>query len=123
MSTSLPLLIGGSGLIRGRVRNFGRALAELSYEIGDEIKAKSLLTNAPFDCISMIVRYGHEALKCPEVGRINSHRELEVSVQASLAELQAAAGDVPKLKLTIEPYVRRAISAVAEKFELAAYNN
>ena len=115
---NLSLLIGGSGLVKGSVKGFGPALAELSHEVSESITSRGWIDSAPFKVISLIVRYGAASKPDVEVGRINRHKELEVAVQARVDELRAAKGSVHELKETLRPYIGRALAAVAEKYEL-----
>ena len=45
---ALPLLLGGSGLVRGAVKNFGLALRDLAYELSAEMANAAFLSGAPF---------------------------------------------------------------------------
>ena len=106
------------GLVKGSVKGFGPALAELSYEVSESIARSGWIDVAPFKVVSLIVRYGATPKAETEIGRINRHDELEVAVQAGLDELRAAKGDVLELKKILRPYIRDALAAVGEKYEL-----
>ena len=115
---NLPLLIGGAGLVEGSVKGFGPALAELSHEVSDSIVSRGWIDGAPFNVVSLIVRYGQISKPRVEIGGINRHDELEVAVQAGFDELRAAKGNVSELKEALRPYISNALAAVAERYEL-----
>ena len=120
MASELPLLLGGVGLVKGSVKNFGLALRDLCHEVAADMATQGFLASAPFRCVHLIVRYGQESKEHPQLGRINRFGELEASVQMSLDELRSAHGDVHTLKSRMLPYVRKALDVVASKYGLAA---
>jgi hypothetical protein len=120
MASDLPLLLGGSGQVRGSVKNLGLALRDLSYELSAEMKAENFFSGAPFRCVHVVVRYDREAEPAAQLGRINRFGEIEATVQMSLEELRSARGDLNLLKSRITPYIRLAVDAVAKKYGLNA---
>jgi len=118
MAKKLPLLIGGVGLIKGSVKGLGPVLSELSYEFSEILSQRNWLASAPFETISLIVRYGEVSKPDAEIGRVNRHGEIEVTVQASLDELRATRGNLTTLKNLVLPYVVRALNAVGGKYNL-----
>jgi len=110
------LLIGAVGLVKGSVKNGGKAMVAVCNELEPEFERTKFLNDAPFDTVSIIVRYGTK-WSAPELGRINKrHSELEAAVEVPMSEVrmleESKMADLLK-KLTLEVLVE-----VASKFNL-----
>ncbi|MDU9409554.1 Imm39 family immunity protein [Pseudomonas sp. zfem001] len=82
------LLLGGVGLVKGKVKGFGPALLQASKELSECMRSSSWSTSAPFEKVSLIIKYGADASQKVEIGRINKHKELEASIQIPLEQLK-----------------------------------
>ena len=82
------LLLGGVGLVKGKVKGFGPALLQASKDLSECMRSSGWSTSAPFDKVSLIVKYGADPSQKVEIGRINKHKELEASIQIPLQQLQ-----------------------------------
>ena len=111
------ILIGGVALIKGRLRNDGMAMVRVCDSL--EPAMVSWLSAAPFDTVSLIVRYGTNTTDDVEIGRINRrYSELPVAVQVALSELQAAQSDEASLDSVFRHHALRALREVGIRYSL-----
>lgn len=111
ISDKRMLLIGGVSLIKGRVRDAGLVMQEVCNDLEPLLKEIGFLNNAPFETISMIIRFGEKTDLTPDYAPINTrYSELPVAVEKKLADLRgqsAAAASLPAPK-TLQDVVRKA---------------
>ncbi|MCA9250108.1 MAG: immunity protein 39 [Phycisphaerales bacterium] len=113
------LLIGAVALVRGGVRDDGKAMASICDELEPYFSSESVLENAPFDCISLILRYGVASRGKPEIGRINKqHSELEVAYELSMNDIRRM--DYEALRDHYRAATLETLLAVSERFGLQA---
>ena len=111
------ILIGGVALIKGRIRNDGMSMVRICDLL--EASVASWISDAPFDTISLIVRYGEDTTDGVEIGAINTrHSELPVAVQVALSELQSAQSDADELDSIFRHHTLRALREVGSRFAL-----
>ncbi len=117
MTDQRVLLIGGVSLIKGRVKEAGIAMKEICDELEPLLQGIGFVENAPFNTVSMIIRFGEKTDLTPEYGPISKrHSELPVAVEMELASLRVASKDVVKsafVKATIDVLLH-----VAKKYDL-----
>lgn len=117
MSDQRILLIGGVSLIKGRVREAGLAMKEICDDLEPLLKEIGFVDNAPFNTVSMIIRFGEKTDLTPDYEPINKrHSELPVAVEMELSGLRVASKDVVK-----SAFVKAAIDVlldVAKKYDL-----
>lgn len=117
MSDQRILLIGGVSLIKGRVREAGLAMKEICDDLEPLLKEIGFVDNAPFNTVSMIIRFGEKTDITPDYEPINKrHSELPVAVEMELSGLRVASKDVVKsafIKATID-----VLLDVAKKYDL-----
>jgi len=112
------LLIGGSGQVKGSVKGLGIALKNISVELDGVLKDKNWSDGAPFNTLSLIVRYGEVDTKEISVGRISKkYSELEASIQTSLELLRLSAKD-GSLEELVRRYSLLVINEVSKKYGL-----
>jgi hypothetical protein len=110
------ILIGAVGLLKGNVREDSKVMTNICDEFEPFFLSDNLLESAPFDTISLIIRYGYRK-KDPEIGKINKrYCELEVAVEVPMEKVR-------KLKYDdLYKYFREvtldALITVAKKFNL-----
>ena len=73
---------------RRKKKGFGPALLQASKDLSECMRLSGWSTSAPFDKVSLIVKYGADTSQKVEIGRINKHKELEASIQIPLQQLQ-----------------------------------
>jgi len=82
-----PVLIGGVGLVKGRIKNIGQAMASVCEEIKPVIEQSKAFDEMPFKEINMIIRWGNERIEAPEIGSLRKAKNsLEVATTISLSE-------------------------------------
>ena len=111
------LLIGAVASVKGRVKDDGKAMVRVCDELEQYFKKDNFLSNAPFDVISLIIHYGNNTIHVSEIGKINKHSELEVSVQIAMDSL--AKLDYINLEDTIRKTTLHAIIQVGQKYNLS----
>jgi hypothetical protein len=121
MSSSRILLIGGVGLTKGRVRNLGAALKNVSESLGEHLREIGWPGQARFESVSLILRYGIVVSEKIEIGSINDrYKELNVAVQVCLSELQQVQDEPRSLEEAVRAHTLRALKAVATRYNLPA---
>ena len=114
------LLIGAVGLVKGSVKNGGKAMVNVCDELDPEFERIRFLENAPFAVVSLIIRYGAN-WGVPELGRINRrHAELEVAIEVPMSDVRML--DESRLTAVVRKLVLESLVEVAMKYGLdAAY--
>ncbi|MBR9866615.1 MAG: immunity protein 39 [Oceanospirillales bacterium] len=119
--TKPMILIGGSGLVKGKVKNFGLALRNASMKIDSQLKSIGWSDEAPFQTLSLIIRYSHEDSRRVHLGRINKkYGELEASIETSIEALRIAK-EQEQLEIFVEELAHQVIAQVNQKYSLATY--
>ena len=117
MSDQRILLIGGISLIKGRVREAGMAMKEICDDLEPLLKEIGFVDNAPFDTVSMIIRFGEKTDFTPNYEPINKrYGELPVAIEMELSGLRIASKDMVK-----SAFVKAVIDVlcdVAKKYDL-----
>jgi hypothetical protein len=110
------LLIGAVGLVRGKVSDDGKAMASVCDELEPHLASERFLQDAPFDTISLVIRYGAKE-SLPKIGRINKqHSELEVVLELPMAEMRAM--DYGQLKRKVMTVTLDTLISVGDEFGL-----
>ena len=85
------LLIGGVGVVPGSLRNAGPAMADICTELEPLLVENNFMRGAPFETISLIVRFGTQTNLSPEYSAIDvRHRELPVAFEFSMEHVRKA---------------------------------
>lgn len=117
MKAKRHLLIGAVGLVRGRVHEDGKAMASICDELEPLFASANPLQGAPFDVVSLILRYGTRHSEEPEIGRINRHHsELEVAVELPMEEVKSLG--YQELRARLREATLDALLAVAKRYGL-----
>jgi hypothetical protein len=110
------LLIGGVSLVRGTVRNAGKAMVAACDGLEAGFEQTAFLGDAPFKVVSIILRFGTEWGE-PDLGRVNKrHSELEAGIELPLAEIRMM--DESALSGVFRNAALKILVAVADKYEL-----
>jgi hypothetical protein len=89
MDTQRKILIGGVGLVRGKVRDAGINMVKVCDTLEPIINEKNLFLKMPFKYISLIIRYGETTNLNPEIQPIlKRYGELPVSIEVNIKLLQ-----------------------------------
>ena len=111
------LLIGGVGLVKGRVKLAGPVMREICDELEPSLQRVKFTENMPFRTISMIVRFGEQTRLTPEFEPLNRrHSDLPVSVELPMEELRGLKR--PQLKERLLEATYQVLEATAEKYDL-----
>ena len=110
------LLIGAVGLVKGRVREDGKVMVATCNLLEPELESTKFLVCAPFDVVSLILRYGAKSGTEPEIGKINRHKELEVAIELAMSEVRTM--DFEALSKTIMNATLKSLTAVGKKYDL-----
>ena len=110
------LLIGAVALVKGRVREDGKAMVKICDEFEPYFEKENFLENAPFDVISLIIRYGKITNHVPEIEKINRYSELEVAIELAMDSVRKA--DYSKLEMMIRKATLHSIIQVGKKYKL-----
>jgi hypothetical protein len=117
MTSRRNLLIGAVGLVKGKVRDDGKAMLSICNELEPYFKSHRLLHGAPFSCISLILRYGTTTSERPEIGKIDErHSELHVAYELPINDLRLL--DYDKLRARLREATIESLVAIARKFGL-----
>lgn len=107
------LLIGGVGLVKGNIKDAGKAMVSICDELEPSFSGE-MYENTPFETVSLIFRYGTK-ITLPEIGRINKkHAELEVAVELPMSELRIMRYD--DLRARFKAETLRALIAIGDKY-------
>ena len=96
------LLIGGVGLVKGRVRDAGPIMVEICNELEPALREACFTRDAPFRTISLILRFGHKRCLVPEYDPVDDvHSELPVVVELEMRALRQMTRDDLKREFLI----------------------
>jgi Immunity protein 39 len=116
METKRNLLIGAIGLVKGKVRDGGKAMVSICDELEPHFLSSKFLEKAPFQVISLIIRYGYKHGK-PEIGKINKrYSELEVAIELPMEEIKGLKYDA--LRSHFRTSTLESLIAVAHQYDL-----
>ncbi len=117
MKNRRQLLIGAVGLVKGHVRDAGKAMVSICDEFEPYLAKEHFLKGAPFETISIIIQYGTRKEATPEIGKINNrHSELEVAIELPMTEIRRLKHD--ELQEAFRDATLKTLLAVARKFGL-----
>lgn len=111
------LLIGGVGLVKGRVRDAGPVMVEICNELEPILREGCFTRNTPFQTVSLILRFGTRRCLTPEYRPVDkSHDELPVSVELEMQAIKEMNHD--ELKREFMVATLEALIHVGHKFKL-----
>lgn len=118
-----PVLIGGVGLIKGRIKNIGQAMASVCEEVKPAIEQSNAFEGMPFTEINMIIRWGEAAIDTPEIGPLRkAQKSLEAATTISLADGRAVENNPEQLKSLVKGELAKVLRAVEAKYGLCQIN-
>lgn len=114
-----PVLIGGVGLVKGRIKNIGQAMVSVCDEIKPLIEQSNAFDCMPFKEINMVIRWAEESINEPEIGPLRkSKQSLEVATTISLSEGKAVENDTEELKSLVKFELGKVLKAIEVKYGL-----
>ena len=114
-----PVVIGGVGLVNGRVKNIGQAMVSVCDEVKTVIEQTKAFEGMPFTEINMIIRWADDAIEDPKIGPLRKAiQSLEAATTISLAEGKAVENDPEKLKLLVKRELQKVLRAIEKKYGL-----
>jgi len=109
---------GSVGLKRGRIKNSQKAISQLMEKINPFLVQSSFLDGAPFELISVIIRWGDNYSKVADIRKVDKrHKELPVAFEVPLDELRMES--VEKLEVIYAKYAIQILRQVTEDFNLS----
>jgi hypothetical protein len=114
-------VLGGVDLVKGRHRNTGAVALRIRNELNARLIEQGWPGAAPFEVLSLILRFGEVALPGVDFQKLQTTRGvkmLPVAVQLSMSSIVEAQGAESSIEQVIRPRVLQAINAVAERFGL-----
>jgi len=112
------ILIGGTGLVKGRVKSIGSCMLNVCDELEPELNKMKWSDSAPFYTLSLIILYGENDSRAVEIGSINRrYKELNVSIETSLSNLKSLENN-GGLQGFIMELAKTTIDAVSYKYDL-----
>jgi hypothetical protein len=119
MAEKRILLIGGVGLVRGRIKDAGRVMVEICDALEPLLNEIGFVKRAPFRTVSLIIRFGETTDLTPQYDPIDRrHDELLVAVELEMAKLRFESKDV--VKRAFYDATLTVLDDVARKFDLPA---
>jgi len=81
------LLLGGVGVVKGRIKGAGRIMVELCDELDPIIKQSEFYKQAPFELLNGIIRFGTKDDDEPEYELLRNN-ELAFAVEVDMVNLK-----------------------------------
>ncbi|MEH6713913.1 MAG: Imm39 family immunity protein [Paraglaciecola polaris] len=114
-----PVLIGGVGLIKGRIKNIGQAMVSVCDEVKPVIEQSNAFEGMPFNEINMVIRWAEESINEPEIGPLRKTKQsLEVATTISLREGKAVENNPEQLKSLVKAELAKVLKAIEVKYGL-----
>ena len=112
-----PVLIGGVGLIKGRIKNIGQAMVSVCDDVKPLIEQSKAFDAMPFKEINMVIRWAEESIDEPEIGPLRkSKHSLEVATTISLRDGKAVENNPEQLKSLVKAELAKVLKAVEVKY-------
>lgn len=118
-----PVLIGGVGLVKGRIKNIGQAMVSVCDEVKTVIEQSNAFEDMPFKEINMVIRWAEESVSEPEIGPLHkSKQSLDVATTISLREGKAVENNPDRLKSLVKAELTKALNSIEVKYGLCHVN-
>lgn len=115
MSDQRFLLLGGVGLVKGRIREANRALVAVCDELDPVLKTSGFRKEAPFNRLDGIIRFGENNNYDPELERIKDNG-LPFAIEVEMTPLRAA--DFETVKNAFRLATISALITIGKKYQL-----
>jgi hypothetical protein len=118
MGQERKILIGGVALVLGRLKKDGSAMVEVCNELDPLLTSINFAEKAPFEYVSLIIRYGVKNDTKPKYqGIAKKYGELRVAIELDMDKLKSADKD-ETIKTVFEVATLDALIHVGEKYQL-----
>lgn len=118
-----PILIGGVGLVKGRIKNIGQAMVSVCDEVKPLIEQSNAFDAMPFKEINMVIRWAEESVSEPEIGPLRkSKKSLDVATTISLREGKSVENNPDQLKYLVKAELNKVLNAIEVKYGLCHVN-
>lgn len=112
-----PVLIGGCGLVKGRIKNIGLAMTAVCDEVKPLVEKANAFHGLPFQEINMIIRWAEHAIEEPEIGPLRkSKKSLEVATTISLSAGKAVENNEQELVDLVKSELKKVLHAIEAKY-------
>jgi len=114
-----PILIGGVGLVKGRIKNLSQAMVAVCEEVRHLIEQSNAFEGMPFKEINMVIRWDENSVSEPEIGPLRkSNQSLEVSTTISLREGKAVENEPDQLELLVKSELTKVLKLIEAKYDM-----
>ena len=113
-----PVLIGGVGLVKGRIKNIGQAMVTVCDEVKPIIEQTHAFDGLPFNEINMVIRWAEHAIEEPEIGPLRkSVKTLDVATTISLSTGKAIENNEQELIVLVKSELNKVCIVVDAGFD------
>ncbi|ERP89603.1 hypothetical protein Q670_04200 [Alcanivorax sp. P2S70] len=110
------ITIGGIGQAKGRVKGMGPVDLAIRDELDGKMRKPNWLASAPFEGVSIILRYAEASRDKVLFEKINKHKELPLAIDISMEDLKSTEGNPDQLKAIVWPAIDRCMCAVQSEY-------
>lgn len=119
LMSKYPVLIGGVGLVKGRIKNIGQAMVAVCDDVKPVIEQSNAFEGMPFKEINMVIRWAEEGISEPEIGPLRkSQQSLDVATTISFREGKAVENNPDQLKSLVKAELTKVLNAIGVKYGL-----
>ena len=109
-------VIGGVGLVRGRIRGFQPAMIAAARRANEAMHSVEWSGTVPCSNVNHIIRYGAEAKESVELKLNRARKEIEVVTQISLPAAQKLESNPEALRRLCEAEVNRVLFELSTRY-------
>lgn len=109
-------VIGGVGLVRGRIRGFQPAMIAAARRANEAMHAVDWRGAVPCSNVNHVIRYGAEAKQEVELRLNRGRSEIEAATQISLPEAQKLESIPESLRKLCEAEINRVFSELSHRY-------
>ena len=109
------LLLGGVGIVEGRIKGAGRIMLELCDELDPIIKQSKFYKQAPFELLNGIIRFGTKDNDEPDHEPLRNN-ELAFAVEVDMMNLKKSTKNEIKKKFL--EIILGALKKIAHKYNI-----
>lgn len=109
-------VIGGVGLVRGRIRGFQPAMIAAARRANEAMHTVDWRGTVPCPNVNHVIRYGAEAKKEVELKLNRTRKEIEVATQISLPVAQKLESDPEALRMLCEAEIDRVFVELSTRY-------
>lgn len=111
-------LFGLTGMVQGRLGWAGQEMQAIGPRIEEIMSETQWLSNADFDTIHYVMRFGAEKMHVVDCRKRSRYHELEVASQESMTSLHKVFLDRVALRRFLSQELKRVLAIVQSKYGL-----